>query len=51
MMSTKNVVEKATRRILVGDTDTGKNLKERIEDLKNLMFLYQSGTLPEKHIH
>lgn len=51
MMSSKNVVEKATRRILVGDTDTGKNLKEKIEDLKTLMFLYQSGTIPEKHIH
>ncbi len=48
MMSQKNVVEKATRRILVGDTDTGRKLFDDIEDLKTLMFLYNSGVIPEK---
>ena len=51
MMSQKFIVEKAGRRLLVGDTDKGKELLADIEDLKNLMFLYQSGTIPEKHIH
>ncbi|MBQ9737236.1 MAG: fructose-1,6-bisphosphatase [Clostridia bacterium] len=48
MMSQKNIVEKATQRILVGDTDIGKKLFDDIEDLKNLMFLYNSGVIPEK---
>lgn len=49
MMSQKFIVEKAGRRLLVGDTDKGKKLLADIEDLKNLMFLYNSGTISEKH--
>ncbi len=48
MMSQKFVVEKLSRRILVEDTDTGKHLLSDVEDLKNLMFLYDFGTIPEK---
>lgn len=48
MMSQKFVVEKLSRRILVEDTDTGKRLLDDVEDLKNLMFLYDFGTIPEK---
>ncbi len=49
MMSQKYIVEKLDRRILVGDTDKGKKLLDDVKDLKNLMFLYNSGTIPEKH--
>ena len=49
MMSQKYIVEKSQRRILVGDTDKGKELLANIEDLKNLMFLYNCGNIPEKH--
>ena len=48
MMSQKFIVEKLNRRILVEDTDTGKRLLDDIDDLKNLMFLYDYGTIPEK---
>ena len=49
MMSQKHIVEKATRRMLVKDTDIGKKLFDDIEDLKNLMFLYNSGIISEKN--
>ncbi len=48
MMSVKNIVEKATNRILVKDTDIGKKLFSDIEDLKNLLKLYNSGVILEK---
>ncbi|MCD7981209.1 MAG: fructose-1,6-bisphosphatase [Clostridiales bacterium] len=40
--------ENATRRIMVGDTDTGAELKERIEELEELLEAYRSGVLAEK---
>ena len=48
MMSQRYVVEKVERRISVKDTDIGKKLLEDIEDLNNLLFLYNSGAIPEK---
>ncbi len=48
MMSQKYVVEKVEKRMLVEDTDIGKKLLTDIEDLKNLVFLYNSGTISEK---
>ncbi len=47
MMSQKYIVEEANRRILVGDTDKGQELSADVEDLKKLMFLYDSGTISE----
>lgn len=49
MMSQKYIVEQSNRRLLVGDTDKGKELLADVEDLKNLMFLYNCGTISEKH--
>ncbi len=49
MMSQRYIVEKVERRLSVGDTDKGKQLRADIEDLKNLMFLYDAGSIPEKH--
>ena len=48
MMSSKYVVEKVTKRVLVGDTDNGKKLKEDISDLIILMKLYEDGIILEK---
>jgi len=49
MMSQKYIVEKVDRRILIEDTDQGKALLENVKDLKNLMFLYDSGVISQKH--
>jgi len=49
MVSQKYIVEEGSRRMLVGDTDNGKILMDTIEDLKTLMFLYNSGVIPEKN--
>ena len=42
------IVEKMKRRIMVGDTDLGKELEARIEDLKELVSAYRDGILKEK---
>ena len=36
------------KRILVGDTDYGKRMMERIVDLKGLIRAYQSGEIAER---
>ncbi len=48
MLSQKFIVEKVTKRILVKDTDIGRKLSADIEDLKELMALYNSGKISEK---
>lgn len=48
MVSQKYVVEKVGERRLVQDTDNGKSLLGNINDLETLMFLYESGIIPEK---
>ncbi|MEG2116897.1 MAG: fructose-bisphosphatase class III, partial [Clostridia bacterium] len=42
-----NVFDLAGRRITVGETDTGKKLRETIDDLTKLVQAYQSGVLKE----
>lgn len=42
------IVEKASERIMVADTDTGKQIKEKINGLKALVSAYRDGTLREK---
>lgn len=43
-----SIVEKMKNRIMVADTDTGKALSLRIEDLKELVAAYREGILKEK---
>ena len=43
------MVERVDRRKLVGDTDIGKDLKEKIMDLEQLLDAYRSGTLVERY--
>ena len=42
------IVEKMQSRVMVGDTDLGIELGERIEDLKELVAAYREGILKEK---
>ena len=42
------IVEKMQSRVMVGDTDLGKELGERIQDLKELVAAYREGILKEK---
>lgn len=47
IVSNQEAVEYADRRILVGDTDYGKRMMSRIEELKELIRAYQSGEIAE----
>ena len=47
IVSHQEAVEYADRRILVGDTDYGKRMMIRIEELKELIRAYQSGEIAE----
>ena len=42
------IVEKMKSRVMVGDTDLGKELDARIEDLKELLKAYRDGIIKEK---
>lgn len=48
IVSKQEAVEYMDKRILVGDTDYGKRMMERIEDLKGLIRAYQSGEIAER---
>jgi fructose-1,6-bisphosphatase-3 len=48
IVSNTEIIESAGRRILVGDTDFGKKMMRRIEELKELIRLYQTGELAER---
>ena len=48
IVSKFEVIEYADRRVLVGDTDFGKKMQRRIDDLKELIQLYRKGELPER---
>lgn len=44
------IVEKMKTRVMVGDTDLGKELAGRIEDLKELVLAYREGIIKEKMV-
>ena len=48
MMSQRYIVEKVNRRILIEDTDKGKELSSMVEDLKELIYLYDCGIISQK---
>lgn len=48
IISKRVAVKLTQRRKLVGDTDTGSELKERIEELKQLLQAYRDGVIIEK---
>ena len=46
--STTFVIELSSQRVLVKDTDKGKELETQIEDLKKLLIAYQNGFIKER---
>ncbi len=46
--SDRVMIEKYTTRLTVGDTDKGKDLRERIEELEKLLRAYRNGIIVEK---
>lgn len=48
IVSKREAVEYMDKRILVGDTDDGKKMRERIKDIRNLIGAYQSGEIAER---
>ena len=51
IVSRREAVELSGRRTLVGDTDAGRKMRERIEELKQLIEAYRSGSVLEKEAH
>ncbi len=45
LISEISIIHKADHRVLVGETDIGKKLKEDINNLKTLLGMYQKGIL------
>jgi len=50
IISTSVVSEFADKRITVADTDVGKDIAEKIEDLKMLLAAYRTGVVKETNI-
>ena len=48
IVSKRETVQLAEKRILVGDSDKGRKMKEKIADLKMLIEAYRSGEIVEK---
>ena len=46
--STTQIVELSTKRMMVKDTDKGRELSIQIEDLKKLLVAYRTGIIKEK---
>ena len=48
ILGTTQIVEMANRRMLVGDTDKGRELKQQVSDLQELLYAYRHGLIKEK---
>ena len=48
IVSRREAVENMDKRILVGDTDVGEKMREKISDLKELIGAYRSGEIVER---
>lgn len=46
--STANIVATAGKRLLVADTDLGKELSKQVEDLRELLYAYRHGFIKEQ---
>ena len=49
IFSDSTIVETALSRMLVSDTDAGRDIKERIAQLEHLLQAYRDGIIVEKH--
>ena len=50
IVSTRSLIEHATNRIRVGDTDIGANLRSQIQDLNRLLDAYRKGLVKEQKV-
>ncbi|PTN05619.1 fructose-1,6-bisphosphatase [Mangrovibacterium marinum] len=50
IVSTRSMLERATDRILVGDTDNGIDIKNQIQDLNRLLEAYRKGVVKVKSV-
>ena len=48
IVSDSEIVETSMERILVEQTDTGRELREQIAELTVLLSAYEDGTIPER---
>ena len=48
IVSDSEIIESKTERILVADTDTGRELREQIAELSVLLTAYEDGEIPER---
>ena len=48
--SSTQIVEMSTHRMMVKDTDKGRELVTQINDLKKLLMAYRTGLIKEKSI-
>jgi len=48
--TTTQIVEMSAHRMLVADTDKGRELKAQVADLKKLLYAYRHGILTEKRV-
>ena len=48
IISDSEIVETARRRVMVADTDDGGKIKEDIDSLQHLLYLYRSGEIRQK---
>jgi fructose-1,6-bisphosphatase-3 len=46
--STTQIVEMSQNRMYVKDTDKGKLLQAKVQDLKKLLFAYRNGWIKER---
>lgn len=49
--STTLIVEMSSRRMLVADTDKGKELNAQIDDLQELLYAYRHGFINEREVN
>ncbi len=49
--STSNLFEQLNQRLLMSDTDSGEVNKEKIDDLKMLLYAYRNGLVKPQEIH
>ncbi|MGQ1786066.1 MULTISPECIES: fructose-1,6-bisphosphatase [unclassified Saccharicrinis] len=50
IVSTRNMIEHATHRIQVGDTDIGTHIREQIQNLNRLLDAYRTGVVKVKRV-
>jgi fructose-1,6-bisphosphatase-3 len=49
ILSTQVVFERASDRILIGETDEGEAIRRKVEDLKLLLYAFRQGLVKERH--